>query len=203
MTMSFHFSSSLIIISTLTVFLCDSPMPKQPSIRDISFFQDMILCSGKPADEAKCVGSPYCRACKTCNYCAYCSGGGTCGVCSNKRSRLYTPPSPPSYQSQERENIKVVPSYNSTRSAPPVPKKEIIPESGISHDSNRADIKRYSVTTATSLRQAADSQSTVLKRIAFGDELLLIDCSHKYWCKVIHNGKTGWVKKQLLVEIRP
>jgi len=57
----------------------------------------------------------------------------------------------------------------------------------------------YVVTKATSLRALPDSQSGVLKRIAASDQVKAIDCgSNEFWCKVIHNGKKGWVKKHLL-----
>ncbi|CAL2078871.1 hypothetical protein [Tenacibaculum sp. 190524A05c] len=34
--------------------------------------------------EARCTGSPYCRACKNRSRCKHCNSGGSCGVCERK-----------------------------------------------------------------------------------------------------------------------
>ncbi|CAM1343577.1 SH3 domain-containing protein [Tenacibaculum amylolyticum] len=45
---------------------------------------EIIACASIP--EARCTGSPYCRACKNCSRCKHCNSGGSCGVCERKRT---------------------------------------------------------------------------------------------------------------------
>lgn len=155
----------------------------------------ILLCSGEPYHPGTCVGSAYCTACKNCKYCGHCNSGGSCGVCGKRAGRTpspqyypapekqYTPPSSTA-RSPGTDNYRTIEVEPPTPTAfPPATEKKV-----------------YTVSTATSLRQSADSQAVVLKRLAPGHALYLIDCSDRYWCKVTHLGRTGWVKKQLLVE---
>jgi len=59
---------------------------------------------------------------------------------------------------------------------------------------------RYAITKRTSLRQSPTAKSKVLKRLAVGTEMVIIEHIDKYWCKVILNGKEGYVKSFLLEE---
>ena len=56
----------------------------------------------------------------------------------------------------------------------------------------------YKITKKTSLRQKATASSKVLKRLNVGTEVKVIDQVDRYWCKVILNGKEGYVKVLLL-----
>jgi len=61
--------------------------------------------------------------------------------------------------------------------------------------------RRYSnqtVTKRTSLRKSATASSKVLKRLAVGTKVQVIEQVNKYWCRVILNGREGFVKSFLL-----
>lgn len=167
----------------------------------------MILCSGEPFNSGKCVGSAYCTACKSCQYCAHCNSGGSCGVCGKRPVRTPSAPSRYEYPAPEKHyapssRTTTSPSTGNLNSSPNtsdnrvIKQEEPVPIAPATTES----IKVYTVSTATSFRQSPDSQATVLKRLAPGHALYLIDCSDRYWCKVTHLGRTGWVKKLLLVE---
>lgn len=129
--------------------------------------------------KARCTGSAYCTACKNCSRCAYCNSGGSCGVCG-KSVRTYRTKKKKKNTSTPKYNIKK--STSSPNYQPAYLKEDI-----------------YVLKQKTSLRQAANSKSNVLKRLAKNDSVLILDgFSEKYWCKVIHQGKEGWVKKHLL-----
>lgn len=59
---------------------------------------------------------------------------------------------------------------------------------------------RYAITKRTSLRKSPTAKSKVLKRLAVGTEMVIIEYVDKYWCKVILNGREGYVKSFLLEE---
>lgn len=136
--------------------------------------------------QGRCTGSVYCTACKNCSRCGYCNSGGSCGVCG-KRARTY-----PTKKKKKRTVNK---SHNSINLSS-------------SDQSNYVTEDIYVLSQKTSLRQAATSQSTVLKRLMINDTIKMLDRnSNKYWCKVIFKGEIGWVKKHLLqkqtIGIRP
>lgn len=57
---------------------------------------------------------------------------------------------------------------------------------------------RYQVTKATSLRERPSSSSAVLRRLAVGDQLQVVEKTEHYWWKVSDNGRVGYVKALLL-----
>ena len=57
---------------------------------------------------------------------------------------------------------------------------------------------RQTVTTRTSLRKSPTASSKVLKRLAVGTEVKVLEQVNKYWCRVILNGREGFVKSFLL-----
>ena len=57
---------------------------------------------------------------------------------------------------------------------------------------------RQSVTTRTSLRKSPTASSKVLKRLAVGTKVQVIEQVDKYWCRVLLNGREGYVKAFLL-----
>jgi hypothetical protein len=56
----------------------------------------------------------------------------------------------------------------------------------------------FFITQKTSLRSHPDSQSDVLRRLAVGTELELLDKTNEYWWLVSCRGQEGWVKAHLL-----
>jgi uncharacterized protein YgiM (DUF1202 family) len=56
------------------------------------------------------------------------------------------------------------------------------------------------VTEKTSLRQSATHESSILRRLDVGEEVVVLEHTNQYWWKVVHYDKTGWVKKALLRE---
>lgn len=61
--------------------------------------------------------------------------------------------------------------------------------------------RRYSsqsITKRTSLRKSPTASSRVLKRLAVGTKVQVIEQVDKYWCRVILNGREGFVKSFLL-----
>ena len=55
-----------------------------------------------------------------------------------------------------------------------------------------------SITKRTSLRKSPTASSKVLKRLAVGTKVQVIEQVDKYWCRVIINGREGFVKSFLL-----
>lgn len=153
-----------------------------------SFPNNTILCSGAIIDIGRCTGSAYCTACTTCNYCVYCNNGGSCGVCQKTEIKQPSNTSPRS----RTKHTKI----ESSRWTPPNDTVGIFDSDALQKNGQST----YEVTAATSLRAYPDSQSAVLKRLAIGEEIIMLDCPYKYWCKVISKGKIGWVKKHLLQE---
>ena len=67
--------------------------------------------------------------------------------------------------------------------------------------STKKKVRRYSsqtVTKRTSLRKSATASSKVLKRLAVGTKVQVIEQVDKYWCRVLLNGREGFVKAFLL-----
>ena len=62
----------------------------------------------------------------------------------------------------------------------------------------RTKTVRKVITKRTSLRRSATASSKVLKRLAVGTEVKVIEKVSKYWSRVILNGKEGFVKSFLL-----
>ncbi|MCB0633449.1 MAG: SH3 domain-containing protein [Saprospiraceae bacterium] len=56
----------------------------------------------------------------------------------------------------------------------------------------------YSITTATSLRQDADSKAKVLLRLQPGDRVEVLDTTDQWWWKVRFKEKTGYAKALLM-----
>jgi uncharacterized protein YgiM (DUF1202 family) len=56
----------------------------------------------------------------------------------------------------------------------------------------------YKITENTSLRKDSNASSKVLKRLKIGSEVKVIDQVDRYWCKVILDGRIGYVKILLL-----
>ena len=61
-----------------------------------------------------------------------------------------------------------------------------------------ATLGKKKLTDKTSLRQTADSKSSVLKRFAPGDVVTVLEKTNVYWWKVEFKGQIGWVKARLL-----
>lgn len=59
----------------------------------------------------------------------------------------------------------------------------------------------FRVTKATSLRERPTSSSGVLRRLAPGDKLQVLEKSERYWWKVSDNGRVGYVKALLLKKV--
>ncbi|MCB0550247.1 MAG: tetratricopeptide repeat protein [Phaeodactylibacter sp.] len=72
------------------------------------------------------------------------------------------------------------------------------PKAAVPH----SDYGFFQVTKATSLRERPTSSSSVLRRLAEGDRLQVIEKTEYYWWKVRDNGRTGYVKAQLLEEVK-
>lgn len=56
----------------------------------------------------------------------------------------------------------------------------------------------FSLIQRTSLRNAPNSTSTVLKRVAVGTEMKLLEKTNNQWWKVSLEGQSGWIKAALL-----
>jgi len=144
-------------------------------IEEPSIFAEPNMCTELVG---RCTGSAYCTACSNCSRCRHCNSGGSCGVCG-KRVKTYRPKKKKKATTSYKSNIK----KSTPSSSQPTPLTEAV----------------YVLTDKTSLRQLANSRATVLKRLAKDDAVQMVDgVSEKYWCKVIYEGKMGWVKKHLL-----
>lgn len=158
---------------------------------------EVILCSGDVVDLGRCTGSKYCTACKTCNYCQYCNSGGSCGVCAP--GNRYEP-EPPKYRSSPKPAPQPKTTYPKVESKIYIYEETDKDEKFIPESTLEVEEDIFIISAATSLRKLPNSESQVLKRLTPGDEVSVIDCSNKYWCKVIYDDKVGWVKKHLLRE---
>lgn len=65
-----------------------------------------------------------------------------------------------------------------------------------------SDYGFFQVSKATSLREGPTSSSKVLRRLAVGDRLQVIEKTEYYWWKVKDNGRIGYVKAQLLEGVK-
>lgn len=59
----------------------------------------------------------------------------------------------------------------------------------------------FQVTKATSFRERPASSSKVLRRLAPGDRLQVVEKTEYYWWKVVDNGRVGYVKALLLEKV--
>lgn len=175
--MKFKFFSSFYYILVFSAVLINSPNKNAVKTNHSTILDEPTMCT---ALVGRCTGSAYCTACKNCSRCAYCNSGERCGVC-RKSARTYRPKKKKRNTNTSKYNIKKLPSSSSVYQ----PKY------------STEDI--YILKEKTSLRQTANSKASVLRRLAKNDSVLILDgFSEKYWCKVTHQGKEGWVKKHLL-----
>lgn len=158
---------------------------------------EVILCSGEVIELGKCLGKANCTACTTCEYCKHCNNGGSCGVCAP--GNRYEP-EPPKYRSSPKPAPQPKTTYPKSESKIYIFEETDKDEKFTPESTLEVEEDIFIVSAATSLRKLPNSESQVLKRLAAGDEVSVIDCSNKYWCKVIYDDKVGWVKKHLLQE---
>ena len=128
-----------------------------------------LMCAAT-AVEGRCVGSASCRVCTDCSRCAHCkSRFRSCGVCGKGRERT----------SNKRDQPATV--YTP-------------PNEGYRTLKN----KWFTIKQETSLRSLPDSQADVILRFKEGDQVQVLEDGGLYWWVVVFEGKTGWVKKNLL-----
>jgi SH3-like domain-containing protein len=60
----------------------------------------------------------------------------------------------------------------------------------------------FEIIQRTSLRSEPDAQARVMKRLAVGTNLVLLEKTDKYWWKMKLNGQVGYVKQRLLVGVQ-
>lgn len=60
----------------------------------------------------------------------------------------------------------------------------------------------FEIIQRTSLRSEPDPQARVMKRLAVGTELELLEKTDRYWWKMKLNGQIGYVKQRLLVSVQ-
>lgn len=60
----------------------------------------------------------------------------------------------------------------------------------------------FEIIQRTSLRSEPDAQARVMKRLAVGTNLVLLEKTDKYWWKMKLNGQIGYVKQRLLVGVQ-
>lgn len=144
-----------------------------------NIYENPLMCSNI---SGKCMGKSYCTACSNCSRCGYCNSGGSCGVCARKPS-------------------KYVPKKWAT-----IPEKSILKQSNSTptslYQSAYLPKEIFTVVEKTSLRIAPNAKSAVLQRLDKNNRLQMVDAtSQKYWCKVICDGRVGWVKTHLLERV--
>ena len=180
--MNFKYQTILSLISVLILsFIMTSTTQSNSKIESIDL-ATLTMCADLTG---RCTGSAYCTACSNCSRCGYCNSGGSCGVCG-KRPKIYYAKKRKHKKTNEKINFSKITSkssYNNKSSSKPTLLTEDI----------------YVLIQRTSLREYAHSSAKVLRRLAINDRVQILDeYSQKYWCKVLHRGKLGWVKKHLL-----
>ena len=169
----------LTIFSIFLFFLTDLAnqiTDNTSNIEESSIFTEPTMCTELVG---RCTGSAYCTACTNCSRCGYCNSGGSCGVC-RKRVKTYRP--------RKKKKTTLSNQYNIKKSTP-----------SSDNQPNHLTETIYVLTQKTSLRESADASAKVLRRLAINDRVQMLDSyTQKYWCKVLHKGKIGWVKKHLL-----